>query len=199
MAIVWKWNLNGNGNDSSWNWYNLTVSNITYWDWILNQWWIFNWSTSSAISATWLNIPVTNFTLNAVINPTSIPTLSNFWEIFWIFNSSAQYIIWLMLYQQKYYALQWVWWGGGIVQPTTPIPVAWRRELLTVVWSATAITLYRNWIQIWTARWSFSATINQIKIWVWKYIWLIDEASLSNNNQSNSYIKNYNLLLNWYF
>lgn len=199
MAIIWKWGFNWNWNDASWSWYNLTVSNVTYWNWLLNQWWVFNWSTSSATSATWLWISLTNYTLNAVINPTSIPAWSDFWEIFWLFNASAQYIIWLMIYQSKYYTLQWVWWANWLVQPTTPTPASWRRELITVVWSTTAITLYRNWIQIGTAwSWSFSWTVNQIKIWVWKYVWLIDEASLSNDAQNNTYIKNQYLLLNWY-
>lgn len=199
MAIIWKWSFDWNWNDSSWNWYNLTTSAVSYSMWLSNQWWIFNWSTSTAVTSTWLNIALTNYTLNVVINPSSIPAWSDFWEIFWVFNTSAQYIIWLMLYQQKYYTLQWVWWANWVIQPNSPTPTAWTRELITVVWSTTAITLYRNWIQIWIAwSWNFSWTVNQIKLWVWKYVWLIDEASISNDAQVNTTIKNRYLLLNWF-
>lgn len=202
MSIIAKYSLNWNANDSSGNGYNWTATEITWKPWIVWHWdWSAgcNWTTSSIVTSTWLNIAITNYTISVWINPSSIPTWSDFWEIIWIFNNSAQYIIWLMLHQQKYYCLQWVWWANWIVQPTTPIPTVNTKELLTIVWNTTAITLYRNWIQIWTAwAWSFTWTINQIKIWNWKYVWLIDEIIIRNNALSPAEVKNEYLFYNWF-
>lgn len=182
--------LNWDATDSSGNWNSWTSTNIIWTWWIVWSWSAsFNGSTSNII-ITWLNINITNFTFNCWIKPTSIPAWSDFWEIFWIFNSSAQYIVWLMLYQQRYYTLQWAWWTNWIIQPITPTPTAWATEMLTVVWSTTAIKLYRNWTQIWTAWiWSFSWIINQIKIWNWKYIWLIDEFIFETRDWNDAEIK----------
>lgn len=193
--------LNWDATDSSGNWNNWVSTNIIWtwgkvWSWSAS----FNWTTSNIATLSWLNIPITNYTINVWIKPTSIPTWNDFWEILWVFNSSAQYIVWLMLYQQKYYALQWVWWANWLIQPTSPIPTAWATEMLTVVWSTTAITLYRNWVQIWTAwSWSFSWVINYIKIWNWKYIWLIDEIIIENRNWTIDEIKKQYTYQKWRF
>lgn len=159
-----------------WGTLNTTWTNMSFVSGKVNNAGSFNGSTSNMVTATWLWIAVSSYTLNLWIKPTSIPAWNDFWELLWIFNGSAQYIIWLMLYQGKFYTLQWIWWANWILQPSSPTPSTWTWQMLTVKLTWTTITLYLNWSQIATWwSWTFSWTINQIKIWLWKYVGLIDE------------------------
>lgn len=210
IRMIWAWSdwimssaiayydFNWDASDIIW-WNNGTVSWATLTQdrfGIANRAYNFTWNTLDKIeTGTWLWIALTNWYINLQIKPGLIPTWSDFWEILWVLNSSAQYIIWLMIYQQKWYVTYWVWWANWVLHPTTPIPVLWTDYNVTLVWTPTSITIYINWVQIatwWT--WTFAWTIDRIRFWYWKYVWKIEYWILWNKNLSADEVKElYNL------
>ena len=174
-------------------WYNGTVTWATLTTdrfWNTNWAYSFSWNNSDSISKTWVALPLTNYSIHVWINTASIPSWSDFGEILWLFNSSSQYVFWLMIYQWKYYTLQWVWWANWVVNPSSPLPTTWTWELLSVIWWWTSITIYRNWVQIWTWwNWTFSATVDNVRVWLWKYVGKIGELTILNRAHSADEVK----------
>ena len=206
MAL-WQYNggkalyhLDGNANDSSGNWYNGTATNIVWVDGKIGSGCASgNWTNSNITSATWLGIAVTNYTISVWVKPNSIPTWNDFWEIFGAFNAASQYVIWLMIYQQKWYAFHWIGWAQWIIQPSTPIPASGNWYNVTIVGS-NKIELYVNGVLIWST-WSWlSATINSFSLFhAAKLNGLIDEFVLATRAWSAQEVKKYYTMSKWRF
>jgi hypothetical protein len=198
--IIAKYNLNNNLNDTSWNWYTLTATGATSATSKLYNWWYsFTWNVSDKLQTwtiSWWTI--NDFSINVVVYPNAIPTWNNFWEIIWLFNSSNQYIAWMMIYQQKWYMTAWVW-AWVFYQPSTPVPTANNKYLFWMTKISNTIYCYINGNYIWSSTWTYTAwTLSYIKVWYWYLNWIIDEIEVHNTALTNAEMKNKFLSLNWF-
>jgi len=199
-VTLWLYRLNWNSNDSSWNGKNWTDSNMTYIGWVVWSWaWSFNWSSSTITTWTWFGMSTSAFTISCWFKPSSVPTWATFRWIVRIANSSNQNLWYLSLYQWKYYVIAGVWWINWVLQPTTPVPVVWVLDLLTLVETWTWLTLYRNGISISTWwSWTYSGTVDRFQISFWDYVdWLVDEVIIENRAWSVAEIQRYYTYAKW--
>lgn len=163
------------GNDFYWT-ANGTVTGATFSAGKVNNAGNFSGNSSDKIqTASGLWEALWAFTVNMWVKASSIPW-SWFGELLWAFNSSAQYLIWLMIYQSQWYTLQGIGWVNWVIQSWTPSANTW--YMVTVTSTGTAFSLYIN-NSLQASWWSgtFSWTIDFIKIGFWTFPWLIDEFS----------------------
>lgn len=162
------WSNNGTTwYDQSGNGYNMTWSNTPVSSRRLqSKQTKFNGTNQNMVSSTGLWISLTSLTISAWYNPWTLPTSTQERRVISLLNSSAQSFAYVELYQSLYYAITWVWWSNGTLQPSTPIPVVWRHAMITIVQTWSTMYMYINWSLITsTSSWTFSWTIDKFEIW----------------------------------
>lgn len=211
--MIWQYNwwkalyhLDWNANDSSWNWYNWTATNVTWiwgkiWSWsgnftgwtsVISIWWnIASWFTAITISG-WFNVP--NNTWWSWKEKTMIShrwTVDSFacwmnlnatWQLFFRINwSNDVSISWLFNANTRYnYLCTWVSW--------------WKMKI------------YLNWKMVAQSAWNVTYTIPNWTAYMWRqWDWWfnapekLDEIIIDNKAWTETEIKKYYTYSKWYF
>lgn len=208
----WLYHFNWNADDSSWNWNNLTPTNIT---WV---WWIvwsgsasFNWSNSHLY---WLcNFWITNtYTINWKWKTSILPTSWNLYNFFikWETSSSLNWFDCALYNNAWTYQLymthaDWVWWTS--YSWNIPTPTINTNYNYTLIFTWTNIFLYINWSLLSSqpaARIIVSAT-NNFYVWyngianIRRFNWIIDELIIEPTVWSAEKVKKYYTYSQWKF
>ena len=161
--LVAEYLLDGSAVDTAWS-NDWTASNVTYLPaerGYVEEVGSFN-SNWTVTTWTWIWIWLTAFTVSAFIK-SSVADTAERRVLAWL-NSWGSNIFYMQYYQNKYYAIAWVWWADWVIQPTSPTPPVWEYVHYLIENNWTNFRMYVNNILVWSDTWSFSETLDKVII-----------------------------------
>lgn len=215
MSLLANYRFNWDANDSSWNWYNATVSWPTYVQWKFWQGADYDGSTVGTEQIYNSSVPYNGTKVWSMECLVKINVLASGWGWQATFLNIWQADAWNNVSVELYYTTaDNLLKVGDLVQFVSRIVVindsvaltTWVRYHLMVAWNWANRKLFKNWKLVGTSSSANTSNITNSWVWMWNettisWAWIdgvLDECKFYSDEKSNAYIKNRYAYINWF-